>query len=172
MTTKITTIAQALRRIKRLKGEYAQASERARKSVLWTAGNEPAYSFETLMTERQRISQELVELKAAIARANSVTTVECEGREFTLQALVFYQAELKGELEFLNGLDLRNKAEVSETRKDWAYDNDGRRALVTDKVTICCALPESKRAKSVDDLRRKVDAINDLLESRNHITQL
>lgn len=182
-TTKnsISTIAQGLRRIKRLKGEHAVFTQRAQQSTQWVDDKKPTFEFNQMVENREKTTEELIRLKAAIARANAITTVEFEDKTWTIQELVFLMAELKDQVTFYNGLHLRQEREDVEKVQRWEY-NDGeeyfsvdakdKRKLVKEEIVHHSALSERERVEKVDELRRCIDALNDLLESRNHTTKL
>jgi hypothetical protein len=167
------TVAQALRRIKRLKGQHSLLTQRARESVHWTGESKPVFDFTEVVKEREEVTRELIELKAAIAHANATTKVEFEGQSRTIQELVFLMAEFKDEVTFYANLPIRKEKEEVEEAKDWDYDpTSEKRVRVVEKIYHHSVLSERERVEKVDKVRRQIDALNDLLESSNHTTRL
>lgn len=172
-TNRRLTLSQALRRVSALKGLVATLTERASANVLWEGDSQPVFDFVEVLALREAAVLELIELKAAIARVNAVTTAEFEGHSWTLQQLVFYQAELKGLLAFYSGLRVcKHQGEVVVRRGGYAYDEDGERRVVRDEIAQHSAITERSRVEKTDELRRQIGELNGLLEARNHTTEV
>lgn len=69
----VNTIAQALRRIKEVKGRIATLNARLHQSINWVGEEKPLFDFAELESERQALVDELVELKTALLATNSRT---------------------------------------------------------------------------------------------------
>lgn len=166
------SLSQALRRVSALKGLVATLTERCSANVLWEGDSQPVFDFVEVLAQREAAVLELIELKAAIARVNATTTADFEGRSWTLQELVFYQAELKGLLAFYSALRVcKHQGEVVR-RGGYAYDEDGERRLQRDEITQHSAITERVRVEKVDELRRQIGELNGLLETRNTTTEV
>jgi hypothetical protein len=170
---KSKTVAQALRRIKRLKGQHSTLTQRAHQSTYWVNNEKTTFEFAKVVEEREQVTKELIELKAAIARANANTEVEFEDKTWTIQELVFLMAELKDEVTFYANLSLRQEKESVEEVKDWVFDEESDKGkLVVKEIQHHSVLSERERVDKLDKLRQRIDELNDLLESSNHTTRL
>lgn len=125
------------------------------------------------MTEREKVTDELIRLKAAVARANATTMAEFESQTRSVQKLVFLMAELKDQVAFYTALPILQERETVEKTKQWGYDETlEKRILEVEEIHHHSALSERERVQKVDELRRRIDTLNDLLESLNHTTRL
>lgn len=167
------TVARALRRIKHLKGQSSTLAGRAQQSTVWVDEDKPTFDFAEVVKERETVREELVKLKAAVARANTTTKVEFEGQARTIQELVFLMAELKAEVGFYVHLEVhKDREDVREVRNLEWDEATGERKMVKRAEHHYSALTELERVKKVDGLRERIAKLNDLLEENNHIVRL
>jgi hypothetical protein len=165
------TLSQALRRIKKIKGDLAENLARSLPSVTWKVGDDPAFNFNTLVEDSNKLRLELCRLKAAVAVTNA-TTFEMDGdRKISLAEAVVILSEMKAELKHLEDLKIyvRNQKLVSDEERTW---DDFANKHITKKVQWQCALPEAERVARVNEVKARFEALNDAVESANHRTVL
>lgn len=163
------TISQALRRIKKIKGQLAESRARAANSVTHRFADQPAFSFGTCVEQADTLRKELVEMQARVALANAVTTVVWDERITPLCLATRLLDEYKSEIAWLRGLVVKAQPDVVEEETDYnvvSGKNDRR------DVRFKCALPEAKRAAEVARVQDLFDRLNDAVEQANHKTTL
>ncbi len=164
------TIAQALRRIKKLKGRMAELTARAAGSVSHLVDKKPAFDFQATRQEIGTVREELIKLEAAVTRANATAKVEYDGRAMTISEAVRRLQEIKAEIAWLAQLSLR---EGTEVRQDVDYDAlTGRNVVRKIETTFVTALAETQRVAEIDALRDRFERLNDAVESANHRTSV
>jgi hypothetical protein len=178
----INTVAQALRRIKQLKGKIALLSIRVRESVSWVESDteaelstgirtgQPPYDFAAVRTELATAVHELLDLKTRLAIANANTEVDVVGVRMPIQRVVFVLAELKTEKQLVESLAVGKtgtyKIRVSDGLA--AYGREPEYATLTYKV----AISEVERDTYVAALGEKITHLNSIIEDANHRTEL
>lgn len=165
------TISQALRRVKKIKGELAENLVRAQDGVTYKRNEEPAFSFMASLEKASNLRNELLELETKIAVTNAAKMIEWDGKTIALAQAVKMLKELKGQISWLDGLKHLVKPREVTTQEEAAYDFETDKR-VTKKVEYVCALPEAKRADLVDKAKATFDRLNDLVENTNHRTVL
>jgi hypothetical protein len=165
------TIAQTLRRIAKLKGEYKESLERAAGSVTHEEKQPPAFSFGTCLEEADGKRQELIRLEAALRIANAQTKVDYEGRSITLAEATVWLQEFKGRIAWLRGLAVRPQEVTADRTNEYITVDGGNKYAAVERL-FRCHLPEARRAQSVAEVQKKFDDLNDLVESANHRTSV
>lgn len=161
-------IAQALRRIKKLKGRMGELTARASASVSYEVGKKPAFDFRATRGEIAAVREELVGLEASVARANAVTEIECDDERMTVAEAIRRLQECKAEMVWLGQLCLRSG---TERRTERDYDEtSGRTVLVKHETEYAADLSEVERAAEVETLRGRFERLNDAVEAANHRT--
>src|SRR5579863_9382526 len=121
MSDKVT-IAQALRRIKKLKGQIAEHATRAQQGVSYVSGKTPAFSFREAVLALNAARNEMLDLESRVAVANAKKAVtDASGTKLTLAHVIRQLQELKGQIAFLRGLNLRAET-VRERETEWNDD--------------------------------------------------
>jgi len=161
------TISQALRRIKKLKGQLGEHQARAQASVTHLVEHVPAFIFSTQIEKMDVVRTELLDLETAVARANAATVLEWDGKKIALALATRTLAELKSQIAWFKALSVKAQAETSE--EDYDYTAGGN-VKVTKK--FICHLPELKKAEKVTELQDRFDKLNDLVETTNHRTEV
>jgi hypothetical protein len=128
------TIAQALRRIKDIKGKIAKHTQNAQSSVTHKTRNVPAYVFQA----EWEASQQLISDTKAI--------VDFEGKSRPLTWCTKRLAELKGAIAWHEALPVRAQDKTIEEEHTW---NSKLADNVSMEVEYTCHLPEAKRAERV-----------------------
>lgn len=162
------TIAQALRRIAKLKGEHKELLERAAAAVSYPIKQPPAFEFPAMMEQAQLKRAELVGLEAALRVTNAMTKVEFSGRTASLTEATIVLQEYKSHIAWLRGLAVR----AHEQTFDESFDFNDEMKRVKTVTEYTCELPEAKRAALVAETQTKFDDLNDIVESVNHRTSL
>jgi hypothetical protein len=162
------TISQALRRIKKLKGEIAEHSSHATSSSSWTTETPATYNFQTEVEAMQACKCEMVGLESRVAVANANTTVAVDGQTITLSSLIRTLQEIKGEIAFYKGLNLR--CGVEKKRENEWDDTSVRMVTKTHEVVHAAALTEQQRNEICKKLQDKFEDLNNKLENANHFT--
>jgi hypothetical protein len=163
------TIAQALRKIKDLKGRIARHSANAMTSVTHKTSAPPAYSFGTEWEQATSLVDEMLDFQTRVALANAKTTVDYEGKSRSLTWCTKKLAEIKGAITWHNGLQVRAQKATTEEEYEWAPGSAGA-GRVRVETEYTCHLPEAERAARVRSLETKFMELNDIVESINHRT--
>lgn len=161
------TISQALRRIKAVKGEYAEYSGRATSSVSWQVGRESGFVFNEVLERMNSLRNELIKLQSRLAETNAITMLEHGGRRMSLAEAVLTAKELRSSISFFDLLPVRAAKETVEDD----YDYTGDKTVRVEKK-FACALPAAERVKVVESLRQQFAALNDTIEETNRVTRL
>jgi hypothetical protein len=172
-TTTPRTIAQGLRRIKDLQGSIAKLDSKIAASSRWTQGEEPAYKFDELVTERDGVENELTSLRTRIAVANATNHVMVGDKSMLLVSAVHQQTELKGRIALFNKVSVQPRREVTVKTSEVQYDEvTGRPVRVPSETVTCVALTERERSEKVDALQSELRALDEALQDANHTTAL
>ena len=165
MSDKIT-IAQALRRIKKLKGQIAESTQRAQASVSYEKTKVPAFRFQEQVAVIKAAQTELVDLQSRVAVANAKATVPDGSDTITHAEAIRRLQELKGEIVFLQRLSLRN--DTVRTREQ-EYDDVTSKYVINVIETVWVSdLSEKDRDTQVKTLQDRFEVLNNTLEDRNH----
>ncbi len=170
-TTLKLSVAQALRRVKKLKGNLKEHEQRASQSVSYIReGNPPVFKFTEQRALRDRAREELVRLEAAIACSNGMTKVTVEGREMFVAEAIRRLQEFKAEIAWLSSLQIR---EGTTTDSEVEYDEaTGRNVRRPHTVVHVTELKEIERVHEIEALRARFEALNDAVETANHRTMM
>lgn len=168
------TISQALRRIKKLKGDLSTHLERAASGVSYKAGKQPAFTWSSSIELAQQARDELIQLETRVALTNAQTRIELEPvgayPSMTLTEATKRLRELKSEIDWhRNSVLSRDHAEMTDEERSFDYDTEKH---VTRQVTWHCDMPAAKKAEAVARLQMKFDRLNDAVESANHRTEI
>lgn len=171
------TISQALRRIKKLKGELAEYKQRTETAVVHDEKKAPAFSFEDSWEGYVATKAKLVCLEAGVAEANATTRITLDhsvpslkgiGRDdvaCSLSLIIRLLQEMRAEIALLQGLHSRvDKTEV-ETSTDFGLDETGEIS-----TTYLCHMTQAERAEAVKKEQDAFEYLNNLLETANHKT--
>jgi hypothetical protein len=161
------TISQALRNAARLKGRLAEYRTRAAASVTFRVSSKPAYNFAEVLKKVESARDELIVLESRLAITNAVTRIEFSGKQVTLTQAVKMLQEYKGELAWLKGLNVRQAATTFDDEVVYIKGEH-----TTQQVPVACDLPEAMRSDRMDEVQSAFDALNDLVERKNHETPL
>jgi len=163
------TISQALRRIAKLKGSFKELQARASGSVLYSAENPPAFTFEETVSQLDKVREELTLLETALRVTNAQTSFDFRGKSMTLAEATCRLQEMRGKIAWLKSLSTQAKA----TRTEVSYDENYHTGQKTEikKVTVC-ALPEAQKVLLVTEEQEAFDTLNDVVEAVNHRTTL
>jgi hypothetical protein len=162
------TISQALRNAARLKGKLAEYKTRAAAAVTFKSAEKPAYNFAETVKRIESTRLELIAIEARLAVTNAVTKIEFGGKTMTLTYAVKLLQEHKGELAWLKSLVVRSAQSTNEEETVYVHGGGHQVKL----IPMTCDLPEASRSDKVDDVQASFDALNDLVEKKNHETPL
>jgi hypothetical protein len=165
MSEKIT-IAQALRRIKKLKGQIAEHMQRVQNGVSYVSTKVPAFRFEDEMEAYQASTVEMVELESRVAAANATNFITVDEKEVTLAFAIRALQETKGLIALLKGLHLRSET-VRERESEWD-DNKMQNISRVTEVSYVSDLSEPDRDAQIKDLQDNFETLNNLVEDVNH----
>lgn len=160
------TIAQALRRIKKIKGQIAEHQQRAQAGVSYDVTKVPAFRFAEADEAMQLLQAELIGLEASVAVANAQGTVKFEGKDVVLALAIRSLQEMKGRIAFLKGLHLRNETVQTRTN-DWD-DTEMKHISRLTETTFKSDLSEQDRDKKVKELQNLFEELNNAVENANH----
>lgn len=162
------TISQALRRIKKLKGQLADHLTRAQAGVAFRVDSPPAFAFAASVEKANAVRDELLGLESRLAVTNANTSFDFDGRSVSLTASINLLQELKSQIAWYKALPVRAHEDMNE--ESWSYNDEGKH--VRTQVAWKCSLPEEKRAEVVERLQDRFDRLNDAVERTNHATVL
>jgi hypothetical protein len=167
------TIAQALRRVKIIKGRIAEHRSRAINSVSYEVNKQPAFNFSEEMNAMKLAQNELLDLEARIARANAVTEIQdvyAGNITITLSYAIRQLQELKGWISFLKELELRTGL-TRERVSEW---DDVKNDFVTfhKEVSHVSDLSEKARDELIKNYQDHFEMLNNAVEDANHKTQV
>jgi hypothetical protein len=160
------TIAQALRRIAKLKGEIAEHEARMKAGVSYVKEEIPAFRFADERVALVSAKAEMLALQSRVAIANALNSVEIEGVQMPLAFAIRTLEELKGEIALLKSLNLRSET-VKERTQEW---NDEKMDTVirVNEVTWVSDLSEQDRAADIKKIQNRYETLNNLVEDANH----
>lgn len=164
------TVAQALRKIKKLKGQVAESSARAVIGVSYDSVKVPEFRFAESITAMTQSQLEMVALESRVAVANATTKVKHQGNDILLAQAVRTLQELKGQIAFLKGLHLRNEV-VKERTNDWDDAEQKYKPRVVE-TTFVSDLSEKDRDRQVKELQNTFEVLNNSVEDANHLTEV
>lgn len=160
------TVAQALRRIKKLKGLIAESGERARTGVSYDVSKLPAFRFQESLIAMWKAQDEMISLEARVAVANATAMVQDGNETISLALAIRTLQELKGRLAFLKVLNLRNET-VKDRQTEWD-DAEGKHIYRTTETVFQSDLTEQSRDSQVKALQDHFETLNNAVEDANH----
>lgn len=162
------TIAQALRKIKRLKGQIAENEQRAKDAVSYDSTKPPAFPYKETADLLFLLQDEVVNLEARVAVANAThtITVGSNAAKFPLTHVIRVLQELKGRISFLKGLVLRSET-VKDRSQEWD-DVEMKHITRVAETTFVSALTEQQRDVQLRDLEDRFEKLNNAVEEANH----
>jgi hypothetical protein len=162
------TIAQALRRIKKLKGQIAEHTQRAVAGVSYDVTKVPSFRYAEAVEAMFAIQDEVVALESRVAVANATGTIVEGNKELSLALAIRTLQELKGRIAFLKGLNLRNETVQTRTN-DWD-DVEMKHINRVSETTFKSDLSEKDRDQQVKALQDRFEVLNNAVEDANHAT--
>jgi hypothetical protein len=167
------TIAQALRRVKIIKGRIAEHRSRAINGVSYELNKQPAFNFSEEMNAMKLAQNELLDLESRIVRANAVTEIQdvyAGNIVVTLAHAIRQLQELKGWIAFLKELELR----TGTTRERVSEWDDVKNDFVTfhKEVSHVSELTEKARDELIKNYQDHFEILNNAVEDANHKTQV
>jgi hypothetical protein len=162
----MTTLNQALRQISALKGKLKETQDRMMCCVTYNETKVPAYVFNQLKEQREKLVADLVKLKTATAMA--AARVKLADGIFLCQA-VRELSEIKASITFFESLPVLEQAKVEQETVDTVYVK-GELTTVPKTTTMLCCLPEVEKAKLVDSLKERFATLNNEVEALNCTT--
>lgn len=160
------TIAQALRRIKKLKGQIAENQQRATSGVSYDVSKVPAFRYQEAFGAMTAAQLEMVALESRVAVANATSTVKHQGQDILLAQAVRLLQELKGQIAFLKALHLKNET-VKDRQQEWDDIEMKHIARVTETI-FKSDLSEQERDRQVKEIQDTFEVLNNAVEDANH----
>jgi len=178
MSDKIT-IAQGLRKAKKLKGELAKFDRRIQASLVYNEDSKPTFSYEESVKGFTTAQSQMVKIYTEISCANAVTKVDFEDGISIAEAVRRLQ-ELKGDIQRYKRFTLAGLLDQKETineRNEHVLEEvqtpQGIQQLQrTKKVPykMICNLTIKECEAKVEQLQATFEKLNDLVERSNHTT--
>lgn len=163
-------ISEALRKIKKIKGDLALEQNKMKLSCSWKVNDEPAWKFEEARDNLVTLTEELLELEAKVAQANAVTKVSFRNKEMTLAYVIRFLQETKSQIALYESLVVKTKPEIE---RDSVYDEEKEKYVtVKNEVKWASALTEISKEQKVKELKKLFDELNTVLENSNHKTSV
>ena len=165
------TIAQALRRIAKLKGSIGEHYGNAIKAVSYDTTKVPVFSFDDELALMRKDQEEMVDLQTRVAVANANTSFQTiDGLTMSLVKAIKSLDETKGLIKFYTILPIRNE-KVKEKEQEW-NEEKSMYVNITKEVEFVSALTEKDRTKKVSSLKDSFEELNNLVEDLNHRTEV
>lgn len=161
------TISQAIREVANLKGKIKDWTSRMQDAVFFLDENPAAFQLHQVREERNQCVERMVALSTAISVANATTTIEWQGKKIPLALAVRTLSEIKGLIDHVKMLPVRNQDKGVDVEKDYEYGEDGRRHQTKNEKPWTCALPTAKKAELTDQLQARFNKLNDAVEAAN-----
>lgn len=176
MKTETMTISKALRFAKSLKGQLAKLASRVNEVLNWEKGKEPKVAFKDIMSEKERLTNLLVKVKAALTASNAttfITNIALEEGRMLVQEAIYLMDELKGEKSFYENLPLHWEEQI-EFRRTVVTEGDKKGEIVHKEIVHVyeSALTEEARRAKAEEIQKRIDDLNDALEAHNHATTI
>jgi|SRR5271157_5349272 len=164
------TIAQALRRVKDLKGKVSKHNANAFANVTHKTKNPPAFAFGAESEAAAMAVEEMIDLQTRIAVANAKTTVDVAGKTRLLSWCTKKLAEIKGAIAWYASLGVRAHDKTTEEELEWIRQAGSGPEHVNVVTEYTCHLPEAARAAKIQKLETEFAELNDIVETINHRT--
>jgi hypothetical protein len=163
-------ISEALRKIKKIKGDLAKHQPRLSTSISYIETEPPAFRYAETFSQVKELSKELVELESKIAEKNATTKVNLNDKEVSLSFIIRSLQEIKSRITLVESFIIRTD---TITIKDRFY-SDEEDKYVTEKVTkkYVSDITEMEKDKMISDLKEEFEKLNSLLENANHVTSI
>lgn len=160
------TIAQALRKVKKLKGVMAEETARMKAGVSYNKEEVPEFRFVDSAKKRELAQEELIDLESKITFANANNTVVCSLGTVTLSKAVRALQEIKGNITLYKELVLVNK--VTKDREEYYSAEHAKYMSEVKEVVMVSDLSEVDRDKKVKELVDAFEVLNNVVEDTNH----
>lgn len=160
------SIAQALRRIKKLKGQISESAQRAQLGVSYDSTKVPEFRFVDSFATMTQAQFEMVALESRVAVANATAKVKHQGQDILLAQAVRSLQELKGQIAFLKGLHLRSEV-VKDRQQEWD-DIEMKHISRVTETTFVSDLSEKERDRQVKEIQNLFETLNNAVEDMNH----
>lgn len=166
------TIAQALRKIKRLKGQIAESEQRAKVGVSYESDKVPAFRYQDTVDNMFLLQDEVVALESRVAVANATHTVVVgeSAAPFPLATVIRTLQEIKGRIAFLKGLHLRTET-VKDRTQEWD-DAEMKHIMRVTETTYVSDLSEQARDTQIKKLQDRFEKLNNAVEDANHTVEV
>ncbi len=166
------TVAAALRRIKKLKGEISELTTRATSAASYPELRPPPFEYWATVEARHKKIEEMVGLQEAVSISNASTrvTYNHEGvRVLSVPRAIRALDELKSDISFLQSLPIHDRKRDVEQRREQIWDDtlDKTVTRLVEVVTLSVMTPE-ERAQDIERMQAHFEALNVALEARNH----
>lgn len=173
MGKKLVTVAAAIRRIKKLKGELGVLDARLKSAVVYVEGKEPPFLFgETMMRREEKLSQ-LLQLQTALSISNAATSFSYRGGAVSVAWAIRKTQEIKALASLYAELPVRDRRRDVETKRETVWDD------VTDKhvreaveTVYVSAITKVDQAAAIESLTAEFEELNTALEACNHDTKI
>ena len=160
------TVAQALRRIKKLKGLVSDHQTKATNGVSYVSDKVPAFRFADELLSATEAVNEMVDLESRVAVANATAQLQEGDKSLTLAKAIRTLQEIKGQITFYRGLDLRSGLEKTR-ESNWDDNSDKAISRIVETLYIS-DLTEQDRDSRIKVLQDRFEDLNNLVEDANH----
>lgn len=161
------TIAQALRRVKKLKGLVAESEQRAKASVSYDVSKVPSFRFQDSFDKMYAYQTEMVTLQARVAIANAGALVKDGDLTISMALAIRLLDELKGRIVFLKGLSLRDES-IKDRQSEWD-DAENKHIYRVVETVFKSDLTEQDRDLKIKALQDHFEVLNNAVEDANHV---
>lgn len=158
-------ISEALNKLKNLKSEAKKVDEYITESLVHFEDETPDYNYESELSRRTELQDQIDDLKTRVQITNATTVVETGGRPHTLAELILKNASLRADLAFYTKL-LETKIEYGHR-----YMAEQRTKDTVRKVYAEGYSKESIR-EYIQELQGRKETVDSLIAQTNLTTEL
>lgn len=158
-------IAQALKRIAKIKGHMGDLTKQAVASVSHLESKQPTFGFKETCQEIDETRERLLTLQAAVAIANATSYIQLDGKRMLLAEAVRRKDELQGEIDWLKKLPIREDTE--QVPEDAWSEASGRYIRQNREIKYVSALSEKERVLRIRGLEDRYEILNTAIDLAN-----
>ncbi len=155
-------LSAALTKLKNLKSQLARVDKYMNVSMIHDEDEMPAHDFAVLLSERNQLLTDVLELKASIMQANARTIVQYDNKMVSVNWLILKNAELRSELAWWQ--------EKADTKP--SYSSFGERTKDTIKKVLNKSFDPAAARLRVETLEAEKERLEAAMAEANQNTDI
>lgn len=165
------TVAAAIRRIKKLKGEIGTLDARIKNASVYEEGKNPAFSFDESIASRRDKVIELMRLQTKVSISNASTVFLWDGSQVVVAYAIRYLQEIKSEAALLAALPIRERVRDVMQSREAEWNDEAEKSVFVVKQTVHISeMSKVEQARQIERLTGTFETLNTALEACNHET--